>query len=222
MYDILWYDMTKLTAEEIEKIFVKLNEHIKTPELEYSSPYTLLVAVILSAQATDKMVNIITSKLFEKANTPIKMIELGEDGLKSYIKSIGLYNAKARNIIGMSQMLVDHFNSEVPSNFQDLCSLPGVGSKSANVILNTIWKMPNIAVDRHVFRVSNRIGLCETTNIKDTETALAQVVPEEWRINAHNLLVLHGRYTCKAQSPLCKACCLNEACRYALSRDIIT
>ncbi len=201
---------------EITEIFHRFS--IKKPnpkiELDYTNPFELMVAVILSAQATDKGVNIVTPKLFAVASTPAAMVALGEDKLKDYIKSIGLFNNKAKNIIAMSKMLLTRFNSEVPNNLKDLESLPGVGRKSANVILNCIFGHHTIAVDTHVFRVSNRIGLCSTKNPLQTEQALLKVVPTEYLDRAHHWLVLHGRYICKARKPECGKCLIDDICRF--------
>lgn len=187
-------------------------------ELDYTTPYTLLVAVILSAQSTDKGVNKATPALFFLADNPSKMVALGEDKLKVYIKTIGLYNSKARNIILMSQKLVDEFGGEVPNDFAALCSLPGVGRKSANVIMNSIFGHHTIAVDTHVFRTSNRIGLCQTKTPEQTEKALLKVVPNKWKQYAHHWLVLHGRYVCKAMKPDCPNCVLKHICKYPHKR----
>lgn len=202
--------------DKINQIFARFAENKPDPkiELDYKTPYELLVAVVLSAQSTDKGVNRVTPKLFEVAPTPQKMVELGLDNLKEYIKTIGLYNNKAKNIIALSELLVKRFDGEVPSDFEQLCSLPGVGRKSANVMLNSIWGVPTIAVDTHVFRVSNRIGLCKTTTPEKTEEALLKVVPAQWRPKAHHWLVLHGRYTCKAIKPECAKCLINDICKY--------
>lgn len=205
-----------LTKEQIVEVYKRLSNSIKDPkiELDYVTPYTLLVAVILSAQATDKGVNKATKSLFAKYNTPESMLELGEDGLKQYIKSIGLYNTKAKNIIKMSQKLVDDYNSKIPDNFDDLCQLPGVGRKSANVILNCLYGKDTIAVDTHVFRVSNRIGLAHAKNVLQTELQLMKNIEPQYRKSMHHLLVLHGRYICKAVKPLCSECCVNDVCLY--------
>ncbi len=201
---------------KIEVIFERLSKERSNPEIElnYSTPFTLLVAVILSAQSTDKGVNKITTQLFAQADSPSKMLELGEEKLKSYIKSIGLYNSKAKNIIAMSKVLIEQFNETIPNNLEDLEKLPGVGRKSANVILNCIFNQPTIAVDTHVFRVSNRIGLCVSKTTLATEKRLTSVIPLMWRYKAHHWLVLHGRYICKARKPLCKICPIEDICLY--------
>ena len=207
---------TLLTDAQIHEVFTKFYDKTPDPqiELEYNSPYTLLVAVILSAQSTDIMVNKITSKLFCVADTPIKMIELGEEPLKEYIKMVGLYNNKAKNIIAMSKLLREKFHCEVPDNFDDLCSLPGVGIKSATVILNCVYQKALIAVDTHVFRVSNRLGLCNTKIPERTGVELEKRIQKKWLLKAHYWLVLHGRYICKARKPLCDKCFLNDLCIY--------
>ena len=201
---------------KINKIFelLYLNNPKPQIELNFQTSFELLISVLLSAQSTDKRVNIVTKKLFKIASTPQQILALKEDKLKKFIKSIGLYNSKARNIIALCHMLVDKFQSEVPQNLNELCTLPGIGRKSANVILNTIWGHETIAVDTHVFRVSNRIGLCKTKNPLQTELKLMQVIPKRWILNAHHWLVLHGRYICKARKPLCSKCTINELCEY--------
>jgi endonuclease-3 len=205
-----------LQAKETHEIFYRFSENRPDPriELEFSSPFTLLVAVVLSAQATDKGVNKATPALFAVADTPYKLLELGEERLKELIKTIGLYNTKAKNIIALSKKLVEDFGGEVPNNLEDLMKLPGVGRKSANVMLNSIWGHPTIAVDTHVFRVSNRIGFCTTKTPEATELALLEAVPEEWRPRAHHWLVLHGRYVCKARKPDCSKCIIRDICKF--------
>jgi len=198
------------------EIFQRLSEAIPNPEteLEYSSTFELLIAVILSAQATDKGVNIATRKLFPVANTPQAIYDLGVDGLKEYIKTIGLFNTKAENIIKACKMLVDLHNSEVPENRKALEALPGVGRKTANVVLNTAFGHPTMAVDTHIFRVSNRTKLAPGKNVLEVEKALLKHVPKEYLIPAHHLLILHGRYTCTARKPRCGACCIYDLCEY--------
>ena len=205
-----------LDIYKVEKIFKRFAINKPDPQIEliYSSPYTLLVAVILSAQATDKGVNKVTPGLFEIADTPAKMLALGEERLKEIVNSIGLYNTKSKNIIAMSKLLVENHNGEVPDNLEDLENLPGVGRKSANIMLNCIWGHPTIAVDTHVLRVSNRLGLCTTTNPQKTEEALLQVIPDKWKRLAHYWLVLHGRYVCKARKPECGRCIISDLCLY--------
>lgn len=205
-----------MNKRKIEEIFSRFKEKRAEPkiELDYYSPYTLLIAVVLSAQSTDKGVNRVTPSLFEVADTPQKMVDLGLEELKKYIKTIGLYNNKAKNIIALSEALLATYNGEVPEDFEALCKLPGVGRKSANVLLNSLWGHRVIAVDTHVFRVSNRIGLCKTNTPEKTEFALMKVIPEKWRDFAHHWLVLHGRYTCLARKPKCEACLIYDLCEF--------
>ena len=200
----------------MEDPFSRFKEKNSNPkiELEFSDAYTLLVAVILSAQSTDKGVNRVTPALFAVAGTPEKMVKLGLDALKKHIKTIGLYNSKAKHIIAMSQALIEEHDGEVPCDFIALQKLPGVGRKSANVLLNSMWGHHTIAVDTHVFRVSNRIGLCTTKNPLQTELALVKTIPKEWQDKAHHWLVLHGRYICKARKPNCSQCLINDLCLY--------
>ena len=183
-------------------------------ELNYSSPYTLLVAVVLSAQATDVGVNKATAKLFERVQTPMAMLALGEAGLKQYIKTIGLFNAKAKNVIALSKKLLEEFNGEVPRTREDLQSLPGVGRKTANVVLNVLHGEPTIAVDTHVFRVANRTGLARGKTPEEVEDGLMKVVREPWLQHAHHWLILHGRYICKARVPLCPTCLVRDLCAF--------
>lgn len=185
-----------------------------TTELEYRSPFELLIAVILSAQATDKSVNLATRKLFPQANTPKKMLALGEAGLTDCIKSIGLYKTKAKNILATCQLLIQHHRSEVPRTREQLEQLPGVGRKTANVILNTAFGEPTIAVDTHIFRVANRTGLAPGKNVLEVELKLLKAVPKEFRLDAHHWLILHGRYVCKARKPDCRICTINHLCEY--------
>lgn len=190
-----------------------LNPHPDT-ELRYGSPFELLVAVILSAQATDVSVNKATGKLFKVADTPQGMLELGVDGLKAYIKTIGLFNSKARNIIETCRILVEEHHGEVPRDRAALEALPGVGRKTANVVLNTAFGEPTIAVDTHIFRVANRTGIAPGKTPLEVEKRLLRLVPEEFRKDAHHWLILHGRYVCKARKPLCGECPINEWCEY--------
>lgn len=185
-----------------------------TTELEYESPFELLIAVILSAQATDVSVNKATVRLFADANTPRAILDLGERGLKPYIKSIGLFNSKARNIIKTCRMLIDRHGDEVPADRKSLEALPGVGRKTANVILNTAFGEPTIAVDTHIFRVSNRTGLAPGKTVRQVEDALERVVEPEFKKNAHHWLILHGRYTCMARNPRCGECVIRDLCEY--------
>ena len=205
-----------MNKEQRLKIFEKLAEAIPNPitELEYRSPFELLIAVVLSAQATDKSVNKATAKLFAAANTPESIIALGETGLKEYIKTIGLFNSKAANIIKLCEALLNRHHGEVPANRAELESLAGVGRKTANVILNTAFDQPAIAVDTHIFRVSNRTGLAPGKNVLEVEIKLDKSVPEKYKQDAHHLLILHGRYTCIARKPLCKNCCIEDICEF--------
>ena len=207
---------TLMTPEEIDQFFENLAAHNPDPkgELDSVNPYTLLVAVVLSAQATDKGVNKATAELFKVAPTPEKMVALGEEGLKSYIKTIGLFNAKARNIIALSQRLVADFNGEIPHKREDLESLPGVGRKSANVVLNAAFGEAVIAVDTHIFRVANRTGLAPGKTPLEVEKGLMKRIPERWVVKAHHWLVLHGRYICTARKPLCPTCPVRHECHY--------
>ena len=198
---------------EIFQRFEAQNPRPET-ELHFSSNFELLVAVILSAQATDKRVNIVTEQLFPVANTPEKILALGEAGLKKYIQSIGLYNAKAANIIKTSQVLVEKYHSHIPRQREELESLPGVGRKTANVILNTLFGDETIAVDTHIFRVANRTGLAKGKNVWEVEQKLLKVVPPEFRKHAHHWLVLHGRYVCIARKPKCPQCLIRDLCAY--------
>jgi endonuclease-3 len=199
-----------------EEIFKRLSECIPNPETElnYNSPFELLIAVILSAQATDVGVNKATEKLFKVANTPEAMYELGEEKLKEYIQTIGLYNTKAKNIIKTSKILLDKYNGEVPDSREALESLPGVGRKTANVVLNTAFGHPTIAVDTHIFRVANRTKIAPGKTVLEVEKKLMKVVPKKYLIPAHHLLILHGRYTCKARKPACGACCIYDLCEF--------
>ncbi len=185
-----------------------------TTELEYSTPFELLVAVALSAQSTDKGVNKATRKLFAVANTPEKILKLGEAGLKKYIKTIGLYNTKATNIIKTCKLLIEQHNSEVPDDQKALEALPGVGRKTANVIRNTAFGHPTIAVDTHIFRVSNRTKIAPGKTVLDVEKKLLKFVPEEFLLDAHHWLILHGRYTCVARKPRCGACVIEDLCEF--------
>ena len=206
---------SKLRPDEIRELFARLAELDPKPttELEYHSPFELLVAVILSAQATDVGVNKATRRLFPVANTPEKLLALGED-LKRHISSIGLYNAKAVNVIAMCRQLLERHHGEVPRTREDLEALPGVGRKTANVVLNTAFGEPTIAVDTHIFRVANRTGLAPGKNVREVEDGLLEVVPEDYRHDAHHWLILHGRYTCKARKPECPRCPIRDLCRW--------
>ncbi len=189
------------------------NPHPKT-ELRYRTPFELLIAVILSAQATDVSVNKATEKLFEAAATPEAILNLGIHGLKKYIRTIGLFNSKAENIIKTCRLLIEKHGGEVPRTREALEALPGVGRKTANVILNTAFGQPTIAVDTHIFRVSNRTGLAKGKSPLEVEKRLTRLTPEEYRKDAHHWLILHGRYVCKARRPLCRECAIIEWCEY--------
>lgn len=199
-----------------KEIFKRLKARIPEPttELHYQSPFELLIAVILSAQATDKGVNKAVGPLFAAANTPQAIYQLGESGLKPYIKSIGLYNTKAKNIIKTCKQLIDKHNGQVPTKRLDLEALPGVGRKTANVILNTAFGKPTIAVDTHIFRVANRIKLAPGKNVLEVENKLMKFVPKEYIKDAHHWLILHGRYTCTARKPRCGTCVIEDLCEF--------
>lgn len=205
--------MNKLSRYEI---FSRLKAAIPNPvtELAFSSPFELLVAVILSAQSTDKGVNKATAKLFPVANTAAAILKLGEDGLKEYVKTIGLYNSKVRHILKTCIMLIEQHEGEVPRARSALESLPGVGRKTANVVLATAFGESTIAVDTHVFRVSNRTGIARGTTVNEVERKLMKTVPLEFMKDAHHLLILHGRYTCIARKPRCSECVINDLCEY--------
>lgn len=205
--------MNKATRQKIFERFKAANPH-PTTELEHSSPFELLIAVILSAQATDKGVNLATRTLFRAANTPQKMLDLGLDKLREHVKTIGLYQTKSKHIIETCRILVERHQGEVPKTRKALEALPGVGRKTANVILNTAFGVPVIAVDTHIFRVSNRTGIAPGKNVLEVEKALMKAVPEEFRHDAHHWLILHGRYVCKARKPDCPACLIREYCEY--------
>ena len=200
----------------IEKVFNLLSKDYPSPqtELKYINQYTFLISVVLSAQATDISVNKATKKLFKIVKNSKQMVELGETNLKKYIKTIGLYNAKAKNIIRLSKILLDKYNNKIPKDFKALISLPGVGNKTASVYQNSILHMPRIAVDTHVFRVSNRIGLTKTRTADLTQICLERVVPKKWLMTAHHILILHGRRICKSRKPLCNICSVNKICYY--------
>ncbi|MDB5490572.1 MAG: nth [Micavibrio sp.] len=201
---------------DIQQLFEILRAANPEPkgELVYVNTYTLLIAVVLSAQATDKGVNKATAALFKKVDTPQKMLKLGEDGLKQHIKTIGLFNGKAKNVIALSQMLVDLYQGEVPADRDELVKLPGVGRKTANVVLNIAFGQETMAVDTHIFRVSNRTGLAPGATVEKVEEKLEQVVPKEFRRHAHHWLILHGRYICKARTPLCAVCPVYAVCGF--------
>lgn len=205
-----------LSRDEIQELFSRLRELNPKPttELEYSSPFELLVAVTLSAQATDVGVNKATRRLFPVANTAEKILALGEDGLKPYIATIGLFNAKAKNVMATCKILVEQYHGEVPRSREALESLPGVGRKTANVVLNTAFGEPTMAVDTHIFRVSNRTGLAPGKDVRAVEDKLVKVVPKEFLLDAHHWLILHGRYVCKARKPDCPQCVIRHLCRF--------
>ena len=205
--------MNSTIRREIFTRFKAANPH-PTTELEYNSPFELLVAVVLSAQATDKSVNLATRKLFPKANTPGKILALGEAGLRDVIKSIGLYKTKAKNILATCRLLIQHYGSKVPKTREQLEELPGVGRKTANVILNTAFGEPTIAVDTHIFRVANRTGIAPGKTVLEVELKLLKSIPKEFRHDAHHWLILHGRYVCKARRPECAICIINDLCEY--------
>ena len=209
-----------MNREKRTEIFARLraaNPH-PTTELNYRSPFELLVAVILSAQATDVGVNKATDKLFPVANTPEGILALGVDGLKEYIKTIGLFNSKAENVIKTCRILIEEHGSEVPEDRAALERLPGVGRKTANVVLNTAFGWPTIAVDTHIFRVSNRTRIAPGKNVDEVERRLLRVVPEEFRQDAHHWLILHGRYTCLARKPRCGSCLIEDLCEMPASK----
>ena len=206
----------RLTPVEVRELFLRLaelNPH-PTTELVYSTPFELLVAVILSAQATDVGVNKATRRLYAVANTPAAILALGEAGLKPFIATIGLFNAKAKNVIAACRLLVEQYAGEVPHDRAALESLPGVGRKTANVVLNTAFGEPTIAVDTHIFRVANRTGLASGKDVRAVEDRLIKVVPDEYKLDAHHWLILHGRYVCKARKPDCPQCVIRDLCRY--------
>lgn len=206
----------KLTRAQIADIYAHLKTLNPAPrtELNYSNPYTLVVAVALSAQATDVGVNKATKALFEAADTPQKMVALGEEKVRDFVKTIGLYKTKAKNVIALSHMLINDFDSQVPNNREDLEKLPGVGRKTANVVLNEAFGQPTMAVDTHIFRVSNRTGMAPGKNTLDVELNLLRVTPEEYAMHAHHWLILHGRYTCIARKPRCFNCAIEKICKF--------
>lgn len=203
------------------EIFTRLRDENPNPttELNYSTPFELLIAVILSAQATDVGVNKATDKLYPVANTPEAIYALGVDGLQDYIKTIGLFNSKAENIIKTCKILIEQHNSQVPDNREALEALPGVGRKTANVVLNTAFRQPAMAVDTHIFRVSNRTGIAPGKNVVEVEKRLMRLVPKEFLMDAHHWLILHGRYTCTARKPKCGACLIEDLCEFKQKRD---
>ncbi len=205
-----------MSPEKITKVFERLKTVRPDPqsELIFTTPYELLVAVMLSAQATDASVNKATAKLYPIANTAEKIVALGVDGLKEYVKTINLYPTKAKNIIRMSEILLEKHHGNVPDSMTDLVGLPGVGRKTANVVLNTAFHQPTIAVDTHIFRVSNRTGIAPGKNVQEVEKNLLATVPETYRLDAHHWLLLHGRYVCKAKTFQCDNCPINDLCEF--------
>ncbi|MFN3580076.1 MAG: endonuclease III [Pseudomonas sp.] len=205
-----------MNKQKREEIFRRLREDNPNPttELAYSNPFELLIAVILSAQATDVGVNKATAKLYPVANTPEAIYALGVEGLSEYIKTIGLYNSKAKNVIETCRILVEQHGSQVPDNREALEALPGVGRKTANVVLNTAFGHPAMAVDTHIFRVSNRTGIAPGKNVLEVERKLMRHVPKEYLVDAHHWLILHGRYVCKARTPQCGSCRIEDLCDY--------
>ncbi len=205
-----------MKKEKVSEIFARLKKQNPEPktELNFINDYTLLIAIVMSAQATDVSVNKATESLFKVVDSPKKMVELGEENLKKYIRTIGLYNAKAKNVIKLSEILLKEYDSKVPEDYEMLRSLPGVGSKTANVFLNCFYGHPVIAVDTHVFRVANRLGLVKTKTADETQEKLARIVPEEYKLHAHHWLILHGRYTCKARKPECYHCIVYDLCEF--------
>ena len=208
--------MKLLSEQEMTEAFRRWRDANPAPvsELEYVNPFTLLVAVVLSAQATDKGVNKATGPLFKVADTPQKMLALGEEGLISYIKTIGLYKNKAKHVLGLSQKLVDDFSSEVPGTREELMTLPGVGRKTANVVLNVIFHEPTMPVDTHLLRVAPKIGLAEGNTPETVEKSLLERIPAEFLHDAHHWILLHGRYVCTARNPKCDECIINDICKH--------
>jgi endonuclease III len=206
-----------MNRKKIRAIFERLRADNPRPttELEYRTPFELLVAVILSAQATDKSVNLATRVLFRHANTPQAIVKLGVEGLSPCIRTIGLFNSKARNLVAMGEQLIDRHGGEVPESREALEALPGVGRKTANVILNTAFGQPTIAVDTHIFRVANRTGLAPGENVRAVEDHLQKVTPDEYKHDAHHWLILHGRYVCVARKPKCPECVIRDLCEYS-------
>ena len=205
-----------MTPREIATLYSRLHDRTPSPqtELDFVNDYTLLVAVVLSAQATDASVNLATRELFRTVDTPEAMVALGEEGLKAHIRTIGLFNTKAKNVIALSQALIDRHGGRVPADRDALEALPGVGRKTANVVMNCAFGAETFAVDTHVFRVSNRTGLAPGKDVLEVERKLDSVTPPPWRRDAHHLLILHGRYVCKARKPECWRCTIADICRF--------
>ncbi|MBQ9205192.1 MAG: endonuclease III [Treponema sp.] len=205
-----------LSKSEIIEVFLRFRAQNENPksELHWSSPFTLLVAVVLSAQATDKSVNLATNELYKVADTPEKILALGEEGLIPYIKSIGLYKSKAKHVIGLCEKLISDFCGEVPRTREELMSLPGVGRKTANVVLNVVWGDHTMPVDTHLLRICPKIGLAEGSTPETVEQSLLERVPDEFMEHAHHWLILHGRYVCTARNPNCEKCLINDLCKH--------
>jgi len=205
-----------MNREKRQQIFSRLREHTTEPrsDLEFQSHFELLISVLLSAQATDISVNKATTRLYPVANTPEKMLELGEEGVREHIKTIGLFNAKARNVIATCKILIEQHGSQVPDDQAALEALPGVGRKTANVIMNVAFGHPTIAVDTHIFRVSNRTGIAPGKDVLAVEKRLLKFVPDEFKLHAHHWLILHGRYTCIARKPRCGSCIIEDLCEF--------
>lgn len=204
------------TKAEVQEFFARLKAHTPAPktELQYTNPFTLLVAVVLSAQATDKGVNKATATLFKTVTTPEQMVRLGEKALMEHIKTIGLFRSKAKNVIALSKQLIAQHDGMVPADRDALQALPGVGRKTANVVLNVAFGIPVIAVDTHIFRVCNRTGLAKGKDVTEVELKLEKLVPEAYKLHAHHWLILHGRYTCVARKPKCPTCIVRDLCRF--------
>lgn len=208
--------MFLLQQEEIKEIFERFKKENPNPtsELKWTNSFTLLVSVVLSAQATDKSVNKATESLYKIADTPQKILSLGEDNLISYIKSIGLYKSKAKHIIELSKILISEFDSKIPDNLEDLIKLPGVGRKTANVVLNVLFNKPTMPVDTHLLRISPKIGLAQGSTPLEIEKSLCARIPQEYMNHAHHWLILHGRYVCTARNPHCENCLINDICKH--------
>ena len=208
--------MDLLSVEEICEVFDRFQKQNPEPasELKWKNAYTMLVSTVLSAQATDKSVNKATESLYKIADTPEKMLALGEEGLISYIKSIGLYRSKAKHVMALSKMLIEKFGGEVPADREAIMSLPGAGRKTANVVLNVVFKQPTMPVDTHLMRICPKIGLAEGKNPLEVENSLIERIPQKYMQHAHHWLILHGRYVCKARNPLCNECIIADICRH--------
>ncbi len=206
-----------MPSQDVVEFFRRLSEKTPNPrgELYYINEFTLTVAVVLSAQATDAGVNKATRKLFRLVDSPEKMVALGEKKLQDYIKTIGLYRNKAKNVIALSKMLINEFEGQIPKTRDELVKLPGVGRKTANVVLNIAFGQPTMAVDTHIFRISNRTGMAPGKNVEQVERKLVRRIPQKWMLNAHHWLILHGRYVCKARKPDCHLCIVQELCKFS-------